>query len=296
MATRAAAGPGAGAGVGRPLRARPWGRRFVGNPMIAAGLTLLAIVTAAALAAPLMAPAHPDELSLGETLRPPGPGHPFGTDYYGRDVLARVLFGARVSLVVGLSAQVATLVVGVTLGVLAGYFGGWVDFLVMRAVDVFLALPDLLLAIGIAAALGPGLVSVLAALALVGWPGLCRLVRAEVRAVVERDFIQAARAVGAGRGWIVMRHVLPNVTAPIVIATSTGMGSRIMQEASLSFLGLGIQPPMASWGAMVHFGLRWLSRAPWLVIFPGLAIAAAVLGFNLLGDGLRDALDPRLRD
>lgn len=266
------------------------------NGMALAGLGLLVVVVLAALAAPLLAPAPPDRLSLGESLQPPTPAHPCGTDYYGRDVLSRVLHGGRVSLAISLSAQLVALGLGVTLGVLAGYFGGWVDFAVMRTVDVFLAFPDLLLAIGIAAALGPGLPSVLVALGLVGWPGLCRLVRGEVMALRERDFIQAAKAIGAGHGWILWRHVLPNVVAPTVIATSLGLGSRIMQEASLSFLGLGVQPPVASWGSMVHFGLRWLSRAPWLVIFPGLAIAIAVLGFNLLGDGLRDALDPRLEE
>ena len=266
------------------------------NGMALAGLGLLVVVVLAALAAPVLAPAPPDRLSLGESLQPPTPDHPCGTDYYGRDVLSRVLHGGRVSLAISLSAQLVALGLGVTLGVLAGYFGGWVDFAVMRTVDVFLAFPDLLLAIGIAAALGPGLPSVLVALGLVGWPGLCRLVRGEVMALRERDFIQAAKAIGAGHGWILWRHVLPNVVAPTVIATSLGLGSRIMQEASLSFLGLGVQPPVASWGSMVHFGLRWLSRAPWLVIFPGLAIAIAVLGFNLLGDGLRDALDPRLEE
>jgi len=266
------------------------------NGMALAGLGLLVVVALAALAAPVLAPEPPDRLSLGESLQPPTPAHPCGTDYYGRDVLSRVLHGARVSLAISLSAQLVALGLGVTLGVLAGYFGGWVDLAVMRTVDVFLAFPDLLLAIGIAAALGPGLPSVLVALGLVGWPGLCRLVRGEVMALRERDFIQAAKAIGAGHGWILWRHVLPNVVAPTVIATSLGLGSRIMQEASLSFLGLGVQPPVASWGSMVHFGLRWLSRAPWLVIFPGLAIAIAVLGFNLLGDGLRDALDPRLEE
>ena len=266
------------------------------NGMALAGLGLLVVVVLAALAAPVLAPEPPDHLSLGESLQPPTPAHPCGTDYYGRDVLSRVLHGARVSLAISLSAQLVALGLGVTLGVLAGYFGGWVDLAVMRTVDVFLAFPDLLLAIGIAAALGPGLPSVLVALGLVGWPGLCRLVRGEVMALRERDFIQAAKAIGAGHGWILWRHVLPNVVAPTVIATSLGLGSRIMQEASLSFLGLGVQPPVASWGSMVHFGLRWLSRAPWLVIFPGLAIAIAVLGFNLLGDGLRDALDPRLEE
>ncbi len=264
--------------------------------MAVAGALLLTLVALAAVAGPWLAPAHPDELSLAESLRPPGPGHPFGTDYFGRDVFSRVLYGARVSLAISLSAQLIALVVGVALGAAAGYFGGWVDGAVMRLVDVVMAFPDLLLAIGIAASLGPGVPSVLLALGLVGWPGLCRLVRGEVLALKERDFIDAARAIGAGDLWILRRHVLPNVAAPILIATTLGVGSRILQEASLSFLGLGVQPPAASWGSMVHHGLRWLSRAPWLVIFPGLAIAVAVLGSNLLGDGLRDILDPRLRD
>jgi len=266
------------------------------NIMALAGAGLILGVVALAIAAPSLAPTHPDRLSLEESLEPPGPGHPFGTDYYGRDVASRVLFGTRVSLAIGLSAQLIALVIGVVLGALAGYFGGWVDTVISRAIDIFLAFPDLLLAIGIASALGPGLPSILLALSLVGWPGLCRLVRGEVMAIRERDFIQAARAIGAGHAWMLARHVLPNVAAPVLIASSLGMGSRILQEASLSFLGLGVQPPLASWGSMVHYGLRWLSRAPWLVIFPGLAIAVAVLGFHLLGDGLRDMLDPRLRD
>ncbi|MCL6580422.1 MAG: ABC transporter permease [Firmicutes bacterium] len=264
--------------------------------MVATGLVLLGAVAGAAVLAPFLAPVHPEQLSLAESLRPPGQGHPFGTDYYGRDVLSRVLFGARVSLCISLAAQFVALIVGVGLGAVAGYFGGWVDALIMRSVDVFLALPDLLIAIGIAAALGPGVESVLVALGLVGWPGLCRLVRGEVLSLRERDFVQAARAIGAGDWWIVTRHILPHLAAPLLVATSLGLGSRIMQEASLSFLGLGVQPPVASWGSMINYGLRWLSRAPWLVVFPGLAIAAAVLGFNLLGDGLRDILDPRLRD
>lgn len=268
----------------------------LGHPLALAGLGLLLVVAAAAAAAPWLAAEHPEELALADSLRPPCAEHPFGTDYYGRDVLSRVLFGTRVSLAIGLLAQLLTLAFGVILGALAGYWGGWVDAVIMRAVEIFLAFPDLLLAIGISASLGPGLASVLLALGLVGWPGMCRLVRGEVLALREREFIQAARAVGGGSFWILCRHVLPNVAAPVLIASSLGMGSRIMQEASLSFLGLGVQPPVASLGSMVHYGLRWLSRAPWLVVFPGLAIALAVLGFNLLGDGLRDALDPRLED
>lgn len=264
--------------------------------MVAAGAALVFLVALAAVAGPWLAPVHPDELSLGESLLPPGPGHLFGTDYYGRDVFSRVLYGTRVSLAISLSAQLIALILGVGLGAAAGYFGGWVDSTVMRLVDVFMAFPDLLLAIGIAAGLGPGLPSVLLALGLVGWPGLCRLVRGEVMALREREFIDAARAIGAGDWWILRRHVLPNVAAPLLIASTLGLGSRIMQEASLSFLGLGVQPPAASWGSMVHHGLRWLGRAPWLVLFPGLAIAVGVLGSNLLGDGLRDLLDPRLKD
>lgn len=270
--------------------------RAGGWAMVAAGASLLLFLTAAALAGPWLAPSHPDEMSLEESLLPPGPGHPFGTDYYGRDLLSRVLAGARVSLAISFSAQFVALVIGVSLGAAAGYFGGWVDWLVCRLVDIVMAFPDLLLAIGIAASLGPGPPSVLLALGLVGWPGLCRVVRGEVMALREREFIDAARVAGAGDWWIIRRHVLPNVAGPVIIATSLGLGSRILQEASLSFLGLGVQPPTASWGSMIHLGLRWLSRAPWLVVFPGLAVALAVLASNLLGDGLRDVLDPRLSD
>jgi ABC-type dipeptide/oligopeptide/nickel transport system permease subunit len=255
-------------------------------------IVLLALM---ALAAPLVAGHDPFGIDLINSLQPPSPQHWFGTDIQGRDVWARLVYGARVSLSVGIISQGIALSLGVILGLLSGYYGKWVDELVMRLADVTLAFPTLLLLIALVAALQPSLPVVFATIGLVGWAGMARLVRGQVLVVRELEFVQAEQALGAGDIRILIRHILPSVVAPVVIAATLGVAGAIMAESSLSFLGLGVQPPTPSWGAMIADGrdLYQLRHAPWTSVFPGLAIGAAVLGFNLLGDALRDALDPR---
>jgi len=255
----------------------------------------IVVLALLALAAPIVAMHDPFGIDLINSLQPPSPQHWFGTDIQGRDVWARLVYGARVSLSVGIISQGIALSLGVILGLLAGYYGKWVDEVVMRLADVTLAFPTLLLLIALVAALQPSLTVVFATIGLVGWAGMARLVRGQVLVVRELEFVQAERALGARDIRILTRHILPSVVAPVVIAATLGVAGAIMAESSLSFLGLGVQPPTPSWGSMIADGrdLYQLRHAPWTSVFPGLAIGAAVLGFNLLGDALRDALDPR---
>jgi len=257
------------------------------------GVIVLLVVLA--IGAPLFAWHDPVGVDLINSLEPPSVHHWFGTDIEGRDVWARLVYGARVSLSVGIVSQGIALALGVMLGLVAGYYGHWVDELVMRLADVTLAFPTLLLLIALVAALQPSLTVVFLTIGFVGWAGMARLVRGQVLVVRELEFVQAERALGAGDMRIIIRHVLPSVVAPVVIAATLGVAGAIMAESSLSFLGLGVQPPTPSWGSMIADGrdLYQLRHAPWTSVFPGLAIGAAVLGFNLLGDALRDALDPR---
>ena len=257
-----------------------------------AGGLLLGIIAAAALA-DMLTPGGPFAGDLTQRLQPPGAGHLFGTDAQGRDVLARTLYGARLSLAVGLGARALSIVLGGGLGLLAGYRGGRVDAWIMRIADVFFAFPSLLLLIGITAALEPGLGVAAVAIGVVGWAEVARLVRAEAMRVRQLDFVAAARALGVGEGRIVFRHILPNCASPLLVSFTLGMATTMLAEASLSFLGLGAQPPTASWGAMVSSGKDFLRNAPWVAFFPSLFLAASVLALNLLGDALRDALDPR---
>jgi ABC-type dipeptide/oligopeptide/nickel transport system permease subunit len=226
-------------------------------------------------------------------LRGPSDGFLLGSDAQGRDVLSRVMYGARLSLAVGLISQSIALSLGVTLGLIAGYYGRWVDSVVMRVADVTLAFPSLLLLIAIAAALKPSLPTVFVVIGIVGWAGMARLVRGQVLVARELEYVQAARALGSSDARIIARHLLPNVVAPVIVAATLGIGGAIMAEAALSFIGLGAQPPTPSWGAMVAEGRDLLRVAPWVSLVPGIAIGLAVLGLNLLGDGLRDALDVR---
>jgi peptide/nickel transport system permease protein len=255
-------------------------------------IVLLALL---AIAAPIVARHDPFGIDLINSLEPPSPHHWFGTDIQGRDVWARLVYGARVSLSAGLVSQGIALTLGLILGLVAGYYGRWVDELVMRFADVTLAFPTLLLLIALVAALQPSLTVVFLTIGVVGWAGMARLVRGQVLVVRELEFVQAERALGARDSRIIIRHILPSVVAPVVIAATLGVAGAIMAESSLSFLGLGVQPPTPSWGSMIADGrdLYQLRHAPWTSVFPGLAIGAAVLGFNLLGDALRDALDPR---
>jgi ABC-type dipeptide/oligopeptide/nickel transport system permease subunit len=259
------------------------------------GLAIVALIAFAALLAPWLAPADPLRGALTRSLAPPSRAFLLGTDAQGRDILSRVLYGARLSLAVGFISQSISCILGLTLGLVAGYYGRWIDAALMRVADVTLAFPSLLLLIAIAAAVKPSLPLVFVVIGVVGWAGMARIVRGQVLAVRGLEYVQAARALGASDARIVTRHLLPNVIAPVVVATTLGIGGAIMAEAALSFVGLGAQPPTPSWGAMVSEGRDLLRVAPWVSLYPGLAIGLAVLGLNLFGDGLRDAWDVRLR-
>ena len=268
-------------------------RRIARSRWTVAGLAVVVLLALVALGAPWLAPGDPYRGDLSAGLQPPSSAYLLGTDAQGRDVLSRVLYGARLSLTVGLGSQAVSLAVGLALGLVAGYSGRWVDATVMRVADVTLAFPSLLLLIAIAAAVKPSLPVICLVIGLVGWAGMARLVRGQVLVVRALDYVQAARALGASDARLVTRHILPNVLAPVIVATTLGIGGAIMAEAALSFVGLGAQPPTPSWGAMVAEGRDLLRVAPWVSLFPGLAIGVAVLSLNLLGDGLRDALDVR---
>jgi ABC-type dipeptide/oligopeptide/nickel transport system permease subunit len=259
------------------------------------GVVLIVALVAAAIGAPLLTSYDPTAINLGEQLLRPSSTHWLGTDVQGRDVLSRLLFGARISLSVGLGAQAIALLIGATLGLMSGYYGRWVDELVMRVADVTLAFPTLLLLIAMVAAFQPSLTVVTMTIGIVGWAGVARLVRGQVMVVRGLEYVHAARALGGTDVRILVRHVLPAVTAPLVIVGTLGIAAAIMAESSLSFLGLGVQPPTPSWGGMIADArdLSQLRRAPWTSLAPGLTIGCAVLAFNLLGDALRDATDPR---
>lgn len=259
------------------------------------GLAIVLLVMLAALLAPVIATHDPEEVDVQKRLQGPSVTHLFGTDNLGRDVFSRVVYGSRISILAGFVATSIAVTAGTTLGILAGYMGGKVDHTLMRLMDAFMAFPGLVLMIGFAAVFGPGLTNAMIAIGITGTPGFTRLVRGQVLAIRSRDFVEAARATGATGPRIAVRHVLPNILAPIIVWASLGVAGAILAEAGLSFLGLGTQPPTPSWGSMVNQGNSFLSRAPWIAIFPGAAIFLTVLGANLLGDALRDAWDPRLR-
>jgi len=262
--------------------------------MIRVGLVIVLVAVLAALVGPALSPYNPAAQELARRLEPPTLSHPFGLDELGRDILARLLAGARISLLVCLAGVSVSSVVGMLVGSIAGYFGGRVDDVISRVVDVLMAFPGILLAIALVAVLGPSLTNVVLALSVIGWVGYARLVRGQALRARELDFVQAARALGAGSPRVVLRHVLPTAFPAVVVQATLGMAGAIIAEASLSFLGLGVQPPTPSWGTMLDAGRAHLFDAPHLTIFPGLAIALLVLGFNFLGDGLRDRVDPKL--
>ena len=268
-----------------PSRAVPRTRSW--TPLATAGLSILAVC---ALAAPLLSPYDPNSQNLAANLAPPSVEHPLGCDKLGRDQLSRLIYGGRVSLTVGITSVLASVSLGLLVGAVAGYAGGAIDFWLMRLVDILLAFPGMLLAIALAAVLGPGLPNVVLALSLVGWTGYARLVRGEVLAVRARDHVEAAIALGIPTSKIVVRHVLPLVTAPLAVQATFGVAAAIVGEASLSFLGLGVQPPTASWGGMINDGRSFLLVAPHLTMYPGIAILLTVLGVHATGDALRDRL------
>jgi peptide/nickel transport system permease protein len=261
--------------------------------MTRVGLAIVLVAVLAAAIGPSLTPYDPASQTLSDRLEPPSRSHPFGLDELGRDILARLVAGARISLAVGLAVVSVSSLVGMALGSIAGYFGGFVDDGISRVVDVLMAFPGILLAIALVAVLGPSLTNVILALCVIGWVGYARLVRGQALRARELEYVQAARALGAGSARIVLRHVLPTAFPAVIVQATLGMAGAILAEASLSFLGLGVQPPTPSWGTMLDAGRSHLFDAPHLTLFPGLAIATLVLGFNFLGDGLRDRLDPK---
>ena len=277
------------------LRGSKLARRapILANPLNIVAFALIALFGACALLAPILAPYDPLVQDLGSRLRPPSSEHWLGTDSLGRDIASRILYGARISLIIGVVVVTIAGVVGTAIGLIAGYAGGLVDEALMRLTEVFLAFPALILAMAIAGALGPSLTNAIIAIAAVTWAVYARLVRGQILSLRQREFVEAARSIGASRTRIVMRHLLPNALAPLMIQASFDLGSSIIAAAGLSFIGFGAQPPTPEWGVMISEGRNYISTQPWLSLFPGLAILLAVGSFNLLGDGLRDAFDPR---
>jgi peptide/nickel transport system permease protein len=266
------------------------------QPLAAVGILLLFAFILCALFAPWLAPQDPARLDLTGRLLAPGHGHWFGTDELGRDILSRTLYGSRISLTVAVSVVSLSLGIGLIAGLAAGFYGGWTDIVVnVYLTNAFLALPGILLAIAFVAFLGPGLFNLILALTISGWVGYARLVRAQVLAVKELEFVEAARALGASNLRVVCRHILPNIVQPLIVQAAIGMAGAVLAEATLSFLGLGVPPPAASWGAMLNDARSHLFDSPHLVIFPAIAVMLAVLSFNFIGDALRDLLDPRTR-
>lgn len=275
--------------------ARLW-RSARRQPLAFVGIALMILFIVMAVFAPLLAPYNPAALDLIHRLQPPSGAHWMGTDELGRDILSRVIFGARLSLTVAVSVVSLSLFLGLIFGGISGYYGKWVDVAVNTfLMNAFLALPGILLAIAFVAFLGPGLLNLILALSIGGWVGYARLVRAQVLAVREREFVEAARAIGASDLRIFVRHILPNILQPLIVQAAIGMAGAVLAEATLSFLGLGVPPPAASWGTMLNDARPFLFDAPHLVVFPAIAVALCVLSFNFLGDALRDYLDPRTK-
>ena len=270
-------------------------RRFRRNRLAVLGAGIVLAVALLAALAPVFAPYSPTLVVLDAQFQPPSPQHLFGTDFFGRDILSRVIYGARISLVIGLVPTLMAMAVGAVVGVTGGFRGGWVDTVLMRLGDIVMAFPSLILAMVITYTLGASLFTLFIALSVVGWAGAARVVRAQTLSLKQRDFVIASRSVGVNEAGIMFRHIIPNCLAPILILLTLGIPGAIMAEAGLSFLGVGAQPPTPSWGLMVNEGQSYLFSAPWASIFPGLAILVTVLAFNFVGDGLRDALDPFLK-
>jgi peptide/nickel transport system permease protein len=281
--------------VTKRFRESVFWRQFRRNELAIAGAIVVVLLTGAALLAPLLAPYDPGAYDVKQILLAPSWAHPFGTDQLGRDVLSRMLFGARISMAVGFISVGIAVLIGALIGVAAGYYGGRTDELLMRFVDLMLNFPRLFLLLTLIALLRPSIWVIMAVIGLTGWMGMARLVRGEILSLKEREFVQSARALGASDGRIMFRHVLPNSLVPVLVSATLGVAGAILAESGLSFLGLGVQPPTPSWGNILIDGKANIEIAWWLSVFPGLAILLTVLAYNLLGEGLRDALDPRLR-
>ena len=278
------------------MRQREFWARLKRNRMAMTGLALVLVLFAVALFAPWLAPYDPLSINLEEVLTPPSPAHYLGTDTLGRDVLSRIIFGARISLLVGFVAVGIATLIGLFIGALAGYYGGWVDSALMRLVDLMLCFPAFFLILAVIAILEPSIWNIMAVIGLTGWMGVARLVRAEFLSLREREFVTAARALGAGDTRLILRHMLPNALTPVMISATLGVAGAILTESALSFLGLGVQPPTPSWGNILTAGKDNIEIAWWLSVFPGLAILITVMSYNLLGEGIREAIDPRLRE
>jgi len=269
-------------------------RRFVKNKLAMLGALIILSLAVVAVIAPLIVPFDPNQQDILHRLEPPSGRHPLGTDDLGRDLLSRIIYGTRVSLLVGFVAVGIAIIIGSVIGLLSGYFGGWLDALTMRFVDIMLCFPTFFLILMVIAFLEPNIWNVMAVIGLTGWPGLTRLVRGECLSVREREFIQAAKALGLSNMRVMFVHLLPNVMAPVLVTATLGIGGAILTESALSFLGLGVQPPTPSWGNILTAGKDYITVAWWLSLYPGLAILITVLAYNLLGEGLRDVLDPRM--
>jgi peptide/nickel transport system permease protein len=264
--------------------------------MAMAGLALVLGLFAVALLAPWLAPYDPSFINLKQVLMPPSPDHLLGTDTLGRDVLSRIIFGAQISLLVGFVAVGIATLIGLFIGALAGYYGGWVDSALMRLVDLMLCFPAFFLILAVIAVLEPSIWNIMAVIGLTSWMGVARLVRAEFLSLREREFVTAARALGAGDARLILRHMLPNALAPVMVSATLGVAGAILTESALSFLGLGVMPPTPSWGNILTAGKDNIEIAWWLSVFPGLAILITVMSYNLLGEGIREAIDPRLKE
>ena len=265
------------------------------RPLLGLGSLFIAMFLVFSAFAPLIAPYKPDDMDYEAILYPPSSQHLLGTDDLGRDIFSRIIYGARVDLGTVIVVISIALAIGLTLGLVSGYFGGWVDAVIMRVTDVFMSIPYLVLAMAVAAALGPGLRSVVIAMSVAWWRGYARLTRGEILSLKEEQYVEAAQAVGASHLRVMFRHLLPNLITPIIVYATLDMGAAILTLASLSFLGYGVQPPTPEWGVMITSGRDFLINQWWLVTFPGLAIASVVLGFNLVGDEMRELLDPKMR-
>ncbi len=271
-------------------------KQLLRNKLALLGGIVVVILFAVSFLAPFISPYNPDTINVKEILMPPSRQHPFGTDELGRDVLSRMIWGSRISLKVGFVAVGIAVIIGIIIGAAAGYYGGWVDDILMRFVDMMLCFPSFFLILAVIAILEPSIYNIMAVIGLTGWMGVARLVRAEFLRIREMDYVKAARSIGASDIRIVFRHILPNALNPVIVAATLGVAGAILTESALSFLGIGVQPPTPSWGNMLTAGKNNMEIAWWLSVYPGLAILVTVLGYNLLGEGLRDILDPRLKE
>ena len=279
---------------GLPTRYLFW-QRFRKNPLAVAGSVLVALLFVISILAPVISRYDPDEIIIANILQPPSLSHPMGTDQLGRDVLSRMFWGSRISLKVGFVSVGISIFIGTLMGALAGFYGGWVEKVVMRLVDIMLCFPSFFLILAVIAILEPSIWNIMAVIGVTSWMGVARFVRAEFLSLKEREFILAAKALGLSDARIIFRHMLPNALAPVLVSATFGVAGAILTESALSFLGIGVQPPTPSWGNILTAGKENMATAWWLSVFPGLAILITVLAYNLLGEGIRDTIDPRLR-